>query len=92
MGGEFNMFEDPNDSREGKLVTIHGPELAEWEKLIFQMDLSDTWHFGNFSQETHSLQFSRLSRVLPRIETTSSPEPEWSTSPNRTNNSKTVIF
>ena len=60
------MFEDPNDSREGKLVTIHGPELAEWEKLIFQMNLTDTWHLRNFSRERLSLRFFRSSLLSQR--------------------------
>ena len=86
VGGDFNMVEDPNDRHGGKLVTIHGPELAEWEIFIFQMNLTDTWHLRNFSRERLSLRFSRSSLLSPQSpDTTTAEEASSSTCRAATN-------
>ena len=38
VGGAFNMVEEPDDRRGGRLTSIHGQELAQWERLIFHLN------------------------------------------------------
>ena len=58
-GGDFNMIEDPRDRRGGRSTSMHGQELAEWERLIFLLKLSDVWNLENFNGDKNSLRFSR---------------------------------
>ena len=41
MGGDFNMIEEPGDRQRGSMVTIHGSELAAWERLSFHFNFED---------------------------------------------------
>ncbi len=59
MGGDFNMLEDPQDRRGGSMITIQGQELANWERLVLGLRLSDAWHLNNIRKDTNSLRFSR---------------------------------
>ena len=63
------MVEEPVDRRGGRLTSIQGQELAEWERLIFHLQLSDTWHLGNFGIDENSLNFSRSGRKITTNET-----------------------
>ena len=90
VGGDFNMVEDPCDWRGGRLTTIHGQEVAKWEKLIFQMNLTDTWHLRNFSRERLSLRFSRSSLLSPQSPDTTTAE-EASSSASRAGSASIVI-
>ena len=90
VGGDFNMVEDPNDRRGGKLVIIPGPELAEWEKFIFQMNLTDAWHLRNFSRERLSLRFSRSSLLSQRSLATTTAE-EASSSASRAGSTSIAV-
>ena len=64
MAGDFNMIEDQQDRVGGSGVTIHGPELAAWERLCLDLRISDVWHMHNFYRPRESLRFSRSNRRL----------------------------
>ena len=59
VGGDFNMIEDMYDRRGGSLTTVHGSELASWERLCLALHIEDAWHHPCFSQCPDSLRFSR---------------------------------
>ena len=62
VGGDFNMIEDMYDRSGGSLTTVHGAELAAWERLCLAMHIEDAWHHPSFSRRPDSLGFSRSDR------------------------------
>ena len=62
VGGDFNMIEDVQDRRGGSLTTVHGAELAAWERLCLALHIEDAWHHPSFSRRADSLLFSRSDR------------------------------
>ena len=64
IGGDFNMIEAPEDRCGGGHVTVHGSELAAWERLCLSLRISDVWHSVGFSRESGSLHFSRSDRRI----------------------------
>ena len=63
-GGDFNMIEAPEDRCRGTQVTVHGSELAAWERLCMTLRIADVWHSEGFSRERDSLLFSRSDRRI----------------------------
>ena len=57
MCGDWNMIESPIDRLGGSSVTISGPELRDWEKLIFKYEVTDLWHISTFSRMPDSLLY-----------------------------------
>ena len=49
------MLEDPADRVGGSHVTVHGMELAAWERLCLALRLTDVWQHGAFSHSQGSL-------------------------------------
>ncbi|RYA44468.1 hypothetical protein DD606_25175 [Enterobacter cloacae complex sp. GF14B] len=39
IGGDFNMLEDPSDRIGGSHATVHGVELAAWERFCMTLGL-----------------------------------------------------
>ena len=64
VGGDFNMIEVPSDRIGGSHVTIHGSELASWERLCMSLRIDDVWHHEGFGREQGSLLFSRSDRRI----------------------------
>jgi hypothetical protein len=64
VGGDFNMLEVPADRVGGNAITVHGRELAAWERLVFKLRILDVWYASHFSRTSGSLQFSRSSRCI----------------------------
>ena len=64
IGGDFNMIEAPEDRCGGCQVTVHGSELAAWERSCLTLRISDVWHSVGFSRERDSLSFSRSDRRI----------------------------
>ena len=62
IGGDFNMLEDPSDRIGGSFATIHGRELAAWERLIFKLRVVDVWQAENFHKMKDSLRYSRTNK------------------------------
>ena len=58
VGGDFNMLEDPLDRVGGNQTTLHGSELAAWERLCMTLRISDVWQHEAFMHATGSLDFS----------------------------------
>ena len=56
------MIEDMYDRSGGSLTTVHGAELAAWERLCLAMHIEDAWHHPSFSCRPDSLGFSRSDR------------------------------
>ena len=46
----------------GGHITIHGQELAAWERFCFKLRLLDAWQSQSFMQMSSSLLFSRSDR------------------------------
>ena len=82
LGADFNMIEDHMDRRGGRSTSIHGQELAEWERVIFLLKLSYVWNLENFSRDKKSLLFSRSSRRATQIESGTVEDEESWFSPN----------
>ena len=64
IGGDFNMIEAPEDRCGGSQVTVHGSELAAWERLCMTLRIADVWHSEGFFRERDSLLFSRSDRRI----------------------------
>ena len=64
IAGDFNMIESPEDRQGGSHVTVHGTELAAWERLCMALGLHDVWHLADFARERDSLRFSRSNRRI----------------------------
>ena len=67
------MLEMTDDRRGGSLTTIHGAELAAWERFCLSLRLEDTWLHPCFARSQGSLAFSRLDRrvgsmIMSRID------------------------
>ena len=77
VGGDFNMLEDPQDRRGGSRLTIQGQELANWERLVFKLRISDAWHLSNIQRGAGSLQFSRSDRKGGRPRDNTSGSQPW---------------
>ena len=60
--GDFNMLEDPLDRVGGSQTTLHGSELAAWERLCMTLRISDVWQHEAFLHAPGSLDFSRSDR------------------------------
>mgnify|MGYP002774994443 FL=1 len=60
--GDFNMLEQPSDRVGGSNSTIHGRELAAWERLVFKTRILDAWNVCSFSRLNGTLLFSRSNR------------------------------
>ena len=64
VAGDFNMIEDPLDRRGGSVATIHGEELANWERMCLKLCILDAWHMPNVYRSQESLCFSRSDRRI----------------------------
>ena len=64
VAGDFNMIEDPLDRRGGSAATIHGEELANWERMCLKLCILDAWHMPNVYRSQESLCFSRSDRRI----------------------------
>ena len=62
VGGDFNMIERVKDRTGGSMVTVHGQELASWERFCFHLHIMDTWTNDAFVRMKDSLYFSRSNR------------------------------
>ena len=62
LGGDFNMIEMVSDRCGGGNTTVHGHELACWERLCFKLKVSDAWVSQSFMHAENSLEFSRSNR------------------------------
>ena len=60
--GDFNMIENLTNRVVGGHITIHGQELAAWERFCFKLRLLDAWQSQSFMQMSSSLLFSRSDR------------------------------
>ena len=58
------MIEVPFDHIFGSHVTIHGSELASWERLCMSLRIDDVWHHEVFGREQGSLLFSNSDRQI----------------------------
>ena len=58
------MLEDPGDRKGGSVVTIHGEELAVWERMCLKLSILDAWHMPNVYRSQGSLHFSRSDRRI----------------------------
>ena len=58
------MIETLEDRQGGSQVTVHGSELAAWERLCMALGLHDVWHLADFARERDSLGFSRSDRRI----------------------------
>ena len=58
MGGDFNMIESPHIQSGGSRITVHGFELATWERLCMCLWIEDVWQHEDFGCESGSLDFS----------------------------------
>ena len=54
IAGDFNMIESPEDRQGGSQITVHGTELAAWERLCMALGLQDVWHLADFAREGQS--------------------------------------
>ena len=64
VGGDFNMIEAPSDRIGGSHVTVHGSELAAWERICMTLRIDDVWHHEDFGRGHGSLLFSRSDRRI----------------------------
>ena len=65
VGGDFNMLEDLVDRLGGsQQTTIHGSELATWERVCMILRISDVWQHEAFLHSPGSLDFSRSDRRM----------------------------
>ena len=64
IGGDVNMIEAPEDRCGSSETTIHGTQLAAWERLCMTLRIVDVWHAGGFAREGGSLLFSRSDRRI----------------------------
>ena len=64
IGGDVNMIEAPEDRCGGSQTTIHGTELAAWERLCLTLWIVDVWHVEGFARERGSLLYSRSDRRI----------------------------
>ena len=58
------MIESPFDRVGGSLCTVHGVELAAWERLCLRLRIDAVWQMLSFGREAWSLAFSRSDRRL----------------------------
>jgi hypothetical protein len=70
MCGDYNMMEIPSDRLGGSHISIHGQELAIWERLIFKLRIQDAWHLSSYSKLCGSLHFSKSNRSVDTDGTT----------------------
>ena len=52
------------DRRGGRLTTVHGSELAAWERLCLAMHIEDAWLHSSFAWRPSSLDFSRFDQRM----------------------------
>ena len=67
IAGDFNMIENLTDRVGGGHITIHGQELAAWERFCFKLRLLDAWQSQSFMQMSSSLLFSRSDRHMGEL-------------------------
>ena len=67
VAGDFNMLEDPLDRLGGSATTVHGEELAEWERLCMTLSICDVWHLPNVYKDQESMKFSRSNRSVVNL-------------------------
>ena len=48
VGGDFNMIDRVKDRTGGSMTTIHGQELACWERLCCHLHILDAWTVDTF--------------------------------------------
>ena len=58
------MIESFLDRVGGSHCTVHGMELAAWERLCLRLWIDDVWQVLSFGREAWSLAFSRSDRRL----------------------------
>ena len=64
VAGDFNMIEDPFDRKGGSVITIHGEELAAWERMCLKLQILDAWYMPNVYRSQESLLFTRSDRRI----------------------------
>ena len=64
LGGDFNMIERLEDRTRSNGSIIQRTELSAWERLSFQLGVSDIWEAHGFYQMSDSLMFSRTDRKV----------------------------
>ena len=64
VAGDFNMIETREDRQGGNQVTVHGVELAAWERLCLALRLHDVCHLASFARERDSLIFSHSNKHI----------------------------
>ena len=52
VGGDFNMVEMIRDRCGGGHITVHGHELACFERLCFYLKISDAWISQSYMQDS----------------------------------------
>ena len=50
VGGDFNMLEMAGDRRGDISTSIHGAELASWERFCLSIRLEDAWFHPCFAR------------------------------------------
>ncbi len=58
------MIEDPFDRKGGSVITIHGEELAAWERMCLKLQILDAWYMPNVYRSQESLLFTRSDRRI----------------------------